>query len=75
LINNAGVARGKNILDATEKDVRFTFEVNTLAHYWMAKEFVPAMVARDHGMVVTVVSAILETLIQMSHELKPFQTS
>lgn len=56
LINNAGVARGKSILDATEKDVRFTFDVNTLAHYWMVKEFVPAMVARDHGMVVTVAS-------------------
>lgn len=56
LINNAGVARGKSILDATEKDVRFTFDVNTLAHYWMAKEFVPSMVARNHGMVVTVAS-------------------
>ena len=56
LINNAGVARGKKILDATEKDVRFTFDVNTLAHYWMAKEFVPSMVARDHGMIVTVAS-------------------
>lgn len=29
LINNASVARGKSILDATEKDVRFTFDVNT----------------------------------------------
>lgn len=40
----------------TEKDVRFTFEVNTLAHYWMAKEFLPSMVANNHGMVVTVAS-------------------
>jgi all-trans-retinol dehydrogenase (NAD+) len=56
LVNNAGVARGKTILDATEKDVRFTFEVNTLAHYWIVKEFVPALVAHDHGMIVTVAS-------------------
>ncbi|CZT11256.1 related to a retinal short-chain dehydrogenase/reductase [Rhynchosporium agropyri] len=56
LINNAGVARGKSILDATEKDVRFTFDVNTLAHYWMAKEFVPAMVKANHGIIVTVAS-------------------
>ncbi|EHL02658.1 putative Short-chain dehydrogenase/reductase family 16C member 6 [Glarea lozoyensis 74030] len=56
LINNAGVCRGKNILDATEKDVRFTFDVNTLAHYWMAKEFVPSMAKKNHGMVVTVAS-------------------
>ena len=56
IINNAGVARGKNILDATEKDVRFTFEVNTLAHYWIAKEFLPSLVTANHGMVVTVAS-------------------
>lgn len=56
LINNAGVARGKSILDATEKDVRFTFDVNTLAHYWIAHEFLPSLVANNHGMVVTVAS-------------------
>lgn len=56
LVNNAGVARGKEILTATEKDVRFTFDVNTLSHYFLAKEFVPAMVAANHGMVVTVAS-------------------
>lgn len=56
LINNAGVCRGKNILDATEKDIRLTFDVNTLAHYFIAKEFVPAMVSKNHGMVVTVAS-------------------
>lgn len=56
LINNAGVARGKQILDATEKDIRFTFNVNTLAHYWMAKEFIPSMVKNNHGMIVTVAS-------------------
>lgn len=56
LINNAGVARGKSILDATEKDVRFTFDVNTLSHYWLAKEFIPSMVAANHGMIVTVAS-------------------
>lgn len=50
------MVRGKQILDATEKDVRFTFEVNTLSHYWMAKEFVPSMVKNNHGMVVTVAS-------------------
>ena len=56
LINNAGVARGKTILDATEKDVRFTFDVNTLSHYFLAKEFIPSMVAKNHGMIVTVAS-------------------
>ncbi|KAF9879292.1 hypothetical protein CkaCkLH20_03525 [Colletotrichum karsti] len=56
LINNAGVARGKTVLDATERDVRFTFDVNTLAHYWIVKEFLPHMVEKNHGMVVTIAS-------------------
>ncbi|KAF7872631.1 hypothetical protein EAF04_003549 [Stromatinia cepivora] len=56
LINNAGVARGKSILDSTEKDVRFTFDVNTISHYFTAKEFVPYMVSKNHGMIVTIAS-------------------
>lgn len=56
LINNAGVVRGKSILDAEPGDVRFTFDVNTLSHFWVAKAFLPNMTARNHGMVVTVSS-------------------
>lgn len=56
LILNAGVARGKSILDSTEKDVRFTFDVNTIAHYLLAKEYLPHLITRNHGMVVTVAS-------------------
>lgn len=36
--------------------MRFTFDVNTLAHYWLAKEFVGDMAKKNHGMVVTVAS-------------------
>lgn len=56
LINNAGVARGKSILDAQPADIRFTFDVNTLAHYWTVQNFLPSMVSKNHGMVVTIAS-------------------
>ncbi|KAL6867859.1 hypothetical protein J3F83DRAFT_75408 [Trichoderma novae-zelandiae] len=56
VINNAGVCRGQTILDATPEDVRFTFDVNALAHFWVTKTFLPHMVAQNHGMVVTVSS-------------------
>lgn len=56
LINNAGVARGKSVLDASPGDIRFTFDVNTLAHYWVAQAFLPSIVKANHGMVVTVAS-------------------
>ncbi|TQN74007.1 Dehydrogenase RED2 [Colletotrichum shisoi] len=56
LINNAGVARGKTVFDSTERDIRFTFDVNTLSHYWTAKEFLPNVAKNNHGMIVTVAS-------------------
>ncbi|KAI2635288.1 NAD(P)-binding protein [Xylaria nigripes] len=56
LINNAGVARGKTILETSEKDLKFTFDVNTFAHYNTVKEFLPYMIKKNHGMVVTVAS-------------------
>jgi all-trans-retinol dehydrogenase (NAD+) len=56
LVNNAGVARGKSILDTSERDLKFTFDVNTFAHFYTVKEFLPAMVKNNHGTVVTVAS-------------------
>ncbi|KAL4916923.1 hypothetical protein BDW62DRAFT_93552 [Aspergillus aurantiobrunneus] len=56
LINNAGVCSSRTILGSSEAQTRLQFEVNTFAHYWLAKEFLPAMVKRNHGMVVTVAS-------------------
>ncbi|KAH6697376.1 estradiol 17-beta-dehydrogenase [Plectosphaerella plurivora] len=56
LINNAGVARGRTLLDSSERDIRFTFDVNTLAHFWVTKEFLPNMVRSNHGTIVTVAS-------------------
>jgi short-subunit dehydrogenase len=50
------VASGKSLLSASEREVRFTFDVNALSHYWTAKEFVPAMVKANHGMIVTIAS-------------------
>ncbi|KAL2811213.1 hypothetical protein BJX63DRAFT_289849 [Aspergillus granulosus] len=56
LINNAGICSSRTILGSTEAQTRLQFEVNTFAHYWLAKEFLPAMIKRNHGMVVTVAS-------------------
>lgn len=56
LINNAGLCSSRTILNSTEAQTRHQFEVNTLAHYWLAREFLPAMVQHNHGMVVTVAS-------------------
>lgn len=56
MINNAGVARGKNILNSTEKDINLTFGVNAKSHYYLTQQFLPHMIEKNHGMVVTVAS-------------------
>ena len=56
LVNNAGFVRGRSILDATQSDISLTFDINSKAHYFLAQEFLPYMIQKNHGMVVTVAS-------------------
>lgn len=57
LVNNAGVVSGRLLLDLTDEQIERTFAVNVLAHYWTTRAFLPAMVQRDAGHVVTIASA------------------
>ncbi len=57
VVNNAGVVSGSRLLDTPDTAIERTFAVNTLALYWVTKAFLPAMVARNRGHVVTVASA------------------
>lgn len=57
IFNNAGVVSGARLLDLSDEHIRRTFEVNTLALYWVTKTFLPAMVARNRGHLVTIASA------------------
>jgi all-trans-retinol dehydrogenase (NAD+) len=56
LINNAGIALGNTILDESEENIRRVFDVNIISHFGLIKEFLPYMVQRDHGHIVTVAS-------------------
>jgi all-trans-retinol dehydrogenase (NAD+) len=57
LVNNAGVVTGKSLLEATPAEIERTFDVNVLALFWTTRAFLPAMLARDRGHVVTIASA------------------
>lgn len=56
LVNNAGVVQGKLLLDLSPEDVEETFGVNTLAHFWTLKAFLPGMIEQKSGHIVTVSS-------------------
>jgi all-trans-retinol dehydrogenase (NAD+) len=57
LINNAGVISGRVLTDLTDAQIRKTFAVNTLALFWTTRAFLPGMIQRGRGHIVTIASA------------------
>lgn len=57
VVNNAGVVTGAPLTEASEAGIRRTFEVNALAPYWVTRAFLPGMLERNAGVVVTLASA------------------
>src|SRR5205814_2316327 len=56
LVNNAGIARGFTVLEGAYHDVELTIKTNLTAPFLMAKEFLPHMVAHNHGHIVSICS-------------------
>ena len=57
VINNAGVVSGRALLDIPDEKIEATFAVNTLSLFWTAKAFLPDMLQRNQGHIVTIASA------------------
>jgi all-trans-retinol dehydrogenase (NAD+) len=57
LINNAGIVSGKPMLETPDDLIEKTMRVNVLALFWTAKAFLPAMIRRGSGHLVTISSA------------------
>jgi all-trans-retinol dehydrogenase (NAD+) len=57
LVNSAGIVSGKRLLEIPDALARKTMDVNTTAHFWTVKSFLPDMLERNQGHVVTVASA------------------
>ncbi|NWW77280.1 RDHE2 dehydrogenase, partial [Climacteris rufus] len=65
LVNNAGIVIGKRFMDSPDPLVEKTMEVNTMAHFWTYKAFLPAMIASNHGHLVSIASSA--GLVGVSH--------
>jgi len=57
LINNAGIVTGKKILEVSNEMATKTIMINTVAHIYTTKEFLPDMIKKNHGHIVTVASS------------------
>ncbi|MDR2618807.1 MAG: SDR family oxidoreductase [Treponema sp.] len=57
LVNNAGIVSGLVFLETPDEKIRRTIDVNVLSLFWTCKAFLPSMVERNSGHVVTISSA------------------
>jgi all-trans-retinol dehydrogenase (NAD+) len=56
LINNAGIVSGKDFLQIPDKNIIQTFNVNVISHFWLIKAFLPDMIERNSGHLVSIAS-------------------
>jgi all-trans-retinol dehydrogenase (NAD+) len=56
LINNAGIVSGNRFLQLDDQKIVRTMEVNTFASFWTTKAFLPDIIARGSGHLVTTAS-------------------
>ncbi|MGF1472490.1 MAG: SDR family oxidoreductase [Rubrobacteraceae bacterium] len=57
LVNNTGIVSGRPLMDLPDEKIEAVIRVNTLALYWVTKSFLPDMLQRGSGHIVTVASA------------------
>jgi len=57
IINNAGIVSGKRFLELSDDDIERTIKINTLAPIWVTRAFLPQMLERDQGHIVTIASS------------------
>ncbi|XP_058443116.1 epidermal retinol dehydrogenase 2 isoform X3 [Malaya genurostris] len=56
LVNNAGIMPTHPLLQQTEQEIRKTFDINVLAHFWFLQALLPDMLTRDRGHIVAMSS-------------------
>lgn len=57
VVNNAGIVSGARFVDLTPEQIERTMAVNVLSLFWVTRPFLPSMIARGSGHVLTVASA------------------
>eukprot|EP01064_Diplonema_japonicum_P003735 TRINITY_DN1242_c0_g1_i1.p1 TRINITY_DN1242_c0_g1~~TRINITY_DN1242_c0_g1_i1.p1 ORF type:complete len:314 (+),score=79.14 TRINITY_DN1242_c0_g1_i1:48-989(+) len=56
LVNNAGIVTGKPFGMAEDRLMEKTVQVNTIAHFWTCRAFLPSMIEKKSGHIVSIAS-------------------
>jgi all-trans-retinol dehydrogenase (NAD+) len=57
LVNNAGIVRGGFLTEAQPHELQLVMDVNAMSLFWVTGAFLPAMVQRNGGHIVTIASS------------------
>ena len=57
LVNNAGIVSGRRLMNTPDEKIESVMGVNVLALFWVTKSFLPDMLERGSGHVLTIASA------------------
>jgi all-trans-retinol dehydrogenase (NAD+) len=57
LLNNAGIVSGKPFLEIPDENIERIMAINALSLFWTVKAFLPSMIERNSGHIVTISSA------------------
>lgn len=57
LVNNAGIVTGCKFMDCPDGLIEKTMAVNANAHFWTVKAFLPTMLAKNSGHIVSIASS------------------
>ncbi|CEF63619.1 Epidermal retinol dehydrogenase 2 [Strongyloides ratti] len=56
LVNNAGILFGKEFMDLSDDNFEMTLKVNTISHWYILKAFLPSMIEKNEGHIVSMCS-------------------
>uniref|UniRef100_A0A1L8E4X0 Short-chain dehydrogenase/reductase 3 n=1 Tax=Nyssomyia neivai TaxID=330878 RepID=A0A1L8E4X0_9DIPT len=56
IVNNAGIMPSRPVWEQTHQDIRKVFDINVMAHFWILEAFMPHMMEKNRGHIVSISS-------------------
>lgn len=57
IVNNAGISHFKSFMECNEEEFISTLRVNLFSSYWILKEFLPSMIRKNHGHIISIANS------------------
>ncbi len=65
IVNNAGISHFKSFVECDENSFIETLQVNLFSSYWILKEFLPSMLSKNHGHIISISNSAGSIIIHL----------